>query len=366
MTRNKWNQRFLRPQEGDAGDAGGGDTGHLPSGGDAIGSGNDARVALLNSIGDQYDEIRSEELSDINDDGSTSAFKVQRPDGSEEDLAERTAAEDGAAAEAARVTAEQEAHGESTAQQITRKVNGKLVTKSLEEWLVDASKVNAADEYLQDAARIRKEASRVLDTEQVPTQKPTQPEIDPQAQAAEERARRVKLARAIQMGTEEEAVAAIEELQNMARTPTLSVEDVGRVTDERMTFNTAINDFNREFSDLVSNPQLHAMVKQADAALIAKGDKRPYAERYTEIGNAVRSWRDDLVKSVTPTAAPTPTAPTDDLATRRAAKAAAPKVPQSAGKVAAAPAEEDNEEDVSSVIANMRKSRGGPEWMQGR
>lgn len=354
MTRNKWNIRFLRPQEGDAGDAGGSD-GHAPSGGDAIGTGNDARVAMLNSIGDSYDEIRSEDLADINDDGSTSEFKVQRPDGEEEDLAPEPVPPTPDPTEPA---------PSDTAQMITRKINGKMVTKPLEDWLVDASKVNAADEYLQDAARIRKEAARFSEPEPTPQPEPQRP--DPQVVAAQDRAQRVKLARAIQMGTEEEAVAAIEELQNMSRAPTLSVDDVSRVADERLKFNTAINKFNEEFSDLVANPELHRMVLQADAELIRQGDKRPYGERYAEIGSSVRSWRDNLIKSVAP-ATPTPEAKqADDLANRRAAKAAAPKAPVTASKVAQQTVEEDGDEDASSVIAAMAKARGGPQWMQGR
>ena len=35
--------------------------------GDAIGTGNDARVALLNSIANQSESDRAEELADIND-----------------------------------------------------------------------------------------------------------------------------------------------------------------------------------------------------------------------------------------------------------------------------------------------------------
>ena len=75
MTRKLLN-RYYRPTE-DGGDLGGDSS----SGSGAIGTGNDARIALLNSIGDSADELRGEDFADINDDGSTSEFKVQRPDG---------------------------------------------------------------------------------------------------------------------------------------------------------------------------------------------------------------------------------------------------------------------------------------------
>lgn len=354
MTRKLLN-RFCRPAD-DGADLGG--DASLPSGGDAIGTGNDARVALLNSIGDSYDEIRAEDLADITDDGKLEPFVIQKADGEQEDL-------DREPAPAPTPEPTPEPEGADTAQMITRKVNGKMVTKSLEEWLVDASKVNAADEYLQDAARLRKQA--LQPEPDAPAPAPVQQGPSPEEIAAQQRLERVKLARAIQMGTEEEAVAAIEQLQNMSRTPTLTVEDVGRVADERLKFNTAIAEFNKEFADLVSNPQLHAMVLQADRDLISKGDKRPYAERYTEIGTAVRKWRDDLVKSVAPTPAPASkdAAPADDLANRRAAKAAAPKAPTAASRTAQPVVEESDDEDVSSVIASMAKARGGPQWARG-
>lgn len=350
MTRKLLNRYFAEMGED------GGDGGDSSSGSGAIGTGNDARIALLNAIGDSADDLRAEDLADINDDGSTSEFQVQRPDGELEDLAE-PAPKDTTKPE---VT---EPDPLDTAQMITRKVNGKMVTKPLEEWLVDAQKVNSADEYLQDAARIRKELRVEPEAQRT---EPEQPRITPDQSAAQRREELRQRVRAIQMGTEDEAIAAMEALQNMNRTPTLTVEDVGRVADERLKFNTALAEFNKEYADLVSNPQLHRMVLEADATLIRNKDTRPYAERYKEVGDAVRAWRDNLIQSV----APVPTEPTPSkvatLEDRRAAKAAAPQAPKAASKVAAPRVEETEDEDASSVIAGMAKARGGPQWMQGR
>jgi hypothetical protein len=44
--------------------------------GDAIGTGNDARVAMLDRINDVNDSARAEELAEVHDDGTTSEFKV--------------------------------------------------------------------------------------------------------------------------------------------------------------------------------------------------------------------------------------------------------------------------------------------------
>ncbi len=343
--------RLMAEQDGDGGDSGTG-----PSGGDAIGTGNDARIALLNSIGDSNDSLRSEDLADINDDGSTTPFSVDDED------AEAVAAREEAATEAARLAAEQEDTAAPTTQMITRKVNGKDVTLPLEEWLVRAQKVEAADEYLQDAARQRKELQR-NDQQPAPApvvkQGPSAEEI-----AAQQNVERRALARAIQMGTEEEAVAALERLQNMVKTPTLTVEDVGRVADERLKFNSAIKWFSDEYKDLTSNPQLYNMVVQHEAALVQQGDKRPYAERYKAVGDAVRVWRDNLISSVKPEPSTT-NPPIASLDAKRAAKAAAPKAPTSASTKAAPVTQEEEDESPSAVIAAMAKSRGGPQWARG-
>ena len=329
----------LMAEEGDDG----GGSGSGPSGGDAIGTGNDARIALLNSIGDQYDAIRAEDLADINDDGSTTPFAAPTTD--EEETAEAPA----------EPVAEEET---PTTQMITRKVNGKDVTLPLEDWLIRAQKVEAADEYLQDAARQRKEALR-----QEPQPAPVVPKgPSTEELAAQQLAERRQLARAIQMGTEEEAVAALEKLQNMGKTPTLTVEDVGRVADERLRFNTALAWFADEYKDLTGNPQLYNMVIEREAALVRGGDARPYVERYKEVGDEVRTWRDELIESAKPSvSAPPPSS----LDAKRAAKAAAPKAPSVASTKAAPVQQEEEDDSASSVIAAMAKARGGPQWARG-
>jgi hypothetical protein len=347
--------RLMKPQGDDGGDAGGG---NLPSGGDAIGTGNDARIALLNAIGDQYDNIRAEDLADINDDGTTTQFVA--PSLNEEDEEARAAREE-TETEAARLAAANAAETQPTTQMITRKINGKDVTLPLEEWLVRAQKVESADEYLQDAARQRKELQR---NEQTP--EPVVPQGPSTEELATQRLAEMRtLARAIQMGTEEEAVAALAKLQTANQPPTLTVEDVNRVTDERLRFNTAINWFAGEYKDLVSNPELNSMVIAREATLVRQGDRRPYAERYKAVGDEVRTWRDNLIASATPVTTTETTTPVSSLDAKRAAKAATPKAPTSAS-TKAVPVQQDEEEDSpSAVIAAMAKARGGPQWARG-
>ena len=163
------------------------------------------------------------------------------------------------------------------------------------------------------------------------------------------------LVRAIQMGTEDEAMEAIEKLQ--AR-PSVSADDVARTVDERLTFNDAVSRFQKDYKDLADDPVLLNIVLQRDKELIAQGDKRSYWERYEDIGNSVRTWKEGLTKAATPE----PEKPVSD---KQARKASASAVPQGAGtKAPAAVQDEDREETSAEIISKMAKSRGGPQWLR--
>ena len=163
------------------------------------------------------------------------------------------------------------------------------------------------------------------------------------------------LVRAIQMGTEDEAMEAIEKLQ--AR-PSVSADDVARTVDERLTFNDAVSRFQKDYKDLAEDPVLLNIVLQRDKELIAQGDKRSYWERYEDIGNSVRTWKEGLTKAATPE----PEKPVSD---KQARKASASAVPQGAGtKAPAAVQDEDREETSAEIISKMAKSRGGPQWLR--
>jgi len=319
--------------------------GHLPSGGDAVGSNNDARVALLNQIGLQSEVGRADELADVHDDDSTTPFEADA-----ETVAHLSTDEPPAPQPLTEEPAPQ-----PLPQMVKLKINGSEVEMPLEEALARAQKVSAADQYLEEAVRLRTAQAAPPPAPVAPG--PTAAEVEAQS-LAERRA----LARAIQMGTEEEAVAAIAKLQSSSERPTITMDTVSRTIDERLKFNTAIDWFNKEYSDLKSDPQLNRMVLEADAALLRQGDTRPYAERYKAVGDAVRSWKDNLIKTATKT---TTTAPVASLEAKRAAKAAAPAAPVAANVRAAGAPQEEEDESPSQVIAAMAKARGGPQWARG-
>ena len=314
--------------------------------GEAVGTGNDARLALLARINDANDEARAEDFASINDDGSTEAFVARNADGTDENLTDDTVQDVDATAEIDRLAAESsDPEPAAKPRMITRKINGRDVTLSEDEWFARASKVEAADRYLAEAAQLRNEQLRQVQATPQRAPKP-EPTVDDD----------LAIARAIQMGTEEEAVAALRSLRQTR--PSITQDDVARTIDERLTFNEAISKYRTEFADVVNDPVLNQMALDADKRLIAQGDNRPYMERYAEIGNSIRTWANGLAAKRAPAAAPAP-----DAKLQR--KAAVVSTPKAASQKTVSSVEEEADESPASIIASIAKSRGGPQWMNG-
>lgn len=306
-----------------------------------VGTGNDDRLALLNQINDQNDRLNAEELADVQDDGSTSAFVAP-------ELTDDSVVVD--PADTPLVVADPTDISVVDVDPVVRpkiKVNGEEIELT-DELIAKAQKIASADKYLADAKK-----PTPVDIEPKPT-RPSQEDVDRAAQATE-----LALVRAIQTGTEEEAVVALREMRKLAANPSgITSDDISRSVDERLSFNTALEWFNNEYKDLVDDPQMKTIVQDRDDQLVQAGDKRPYKERYAAIGTEVRAWRDSLVSKYAPKSDPV-----QNLAAKEAKKADAPKVPVVASSIAKpAAAEDDKDESASDVIAAMAKRRGGPQW----
>lgn len=303
--------------------------------GETVGTGNDARLKLLNQIADQSEEGRADELAGVNDDGTTEPFQKETAPPDNEDTPPQ----------------EETPPSEPEVKKYKLKVNGKELELTEEELIARAQKVESADDYLRQAS------------EKLRTTEP--PATPPKPRVSEEELRRQQdeedkaLVRAIQMGSEEEATAALRKLREQASArPSISQDDVYRTIDERLNFNTAIRQFEKDFADIAGDERLYNLARQKDEELLASGDKRSYSERYAEIGNEIRAW----ISKVAPKPKEDPSVLEDKLAK----KAAAPKPPQAASKKVTPPPAEDDEVDdnPSAVIANMAKTRGGPQWMR--
>jgi hypothetical protein len=311
------------------------------SSGGAVGTGNDARLKLLSDINDQNDEDRADELALVNDDDTTEPFRAVAEEVVDEEVGKEVVEE----------VADEEVVEEPKKFKI--KVNGRELELTEEELIARAQKVESADQYLADAARSKRVAA-----EPEEPKGPTAEELRRQ-QDEEERA----IVRAIQMGSEEEALEAVRKLQSRSQRPSVTADDMSRAIDERLAFNEAITSFRSNFADIAGDPLLNQLALSRDAQLLEQGDERSYKSRYEQIGKELRAWKESL--------APTPTeeipAKDTSLEEKVVKKKSAPKPVSAASAKVTQPKEEDDdgEEDASTVIANIAKHRGGPQWMRG-
>jgi hypothetical protein len=160
------------------------------------------------------------------------------------------------------------------------KVNGVEQELTDEEIVKLAEKSAGADEQFREAARLRKEAEEL--------RRASPPKEEEKTEAVEEDDR--ALARALQMGNEEEAAAVIRKI----RTRPSQDADVQRMIDQRLEFRNSAQWFQTEYPDIVQDPNLLQLVLAEDEKLVNAGDKRPYKARYEQIGNSLRKWRDGL------------------------------------------------------------------------
>lgn len=321
MTMFRKINRYMAPETGEEGAGGGG--GGEASGG-AVGTGNEARVALLESINDALDEgERGDELAHVNDDDTTEAFRKEK-------IADPEVVEEAKIVEPTEAVAPAK---------VKIKVNGEELELTQEELIERAQKVESADRYLQEASEARKAAKP-------PVEPPAKKEVDYKA-----------LVRAIQVGTEEEAEAALRQLQTSQERPPAPMDDVSRVVDERLKFQDAMKAFSTEYADILGDPRLNSMAQQMDSEMLANGDTRSYAQRYTEIGESLRGW-------VTKLGGGKKEEPKVDT-TREERKAALPATPTAAaGKSAPPKTDTEDDDNPTSVISKMAAARGGPQWMR--
>ncbi|MBA0086146.1 MAG: hypothetical protein HRJ53_14255 [Acidobacteria bacterium Pan2503] len=220
------------------------------------------------------------------------------------------------------------------------KVNGREIELTYEELLARAQKVESADQYLAEAARVRHEQN------QAPAARQPAP---PAARPSDEED--AALARAMQLGTEEEAVAAIRSLRNSA---SAQADQIVSTVDERIGFLQAVDRFSKDYADIIGDPVLSSIAFAMDKHLKDSGDKRPYQERYAWIGDQLRGKLRGWAQKYGAENA-------QKLEEKTQRKRAAPANPQQAGSKALPQPDEDDEdgpEDYSKWIRQEAERRG--------
>lgn len=256
----------------------------------------------------------------------------------ETDAAAGQTEEERVAAAAAAATA---ASGDD--QMVTLIVDGKEVQKPLSE-VLDAGKRYlqkdmTADERIAEATRILNEAKKLNSGKAQPAERPSEPLQGEDDDAA--------LARAIQLGSDEEARAAIAKLRKGGRTDDTSITSM---IDARIEFRETAGWVKTEYKDIFDDPMLSGVFMQKEADARAQGDTRPHRDLYKEIGDGLRKWRNGLVPKQ------------DAIQDKVDRKASVPVIP-TARAVAPVNTDEGNEDatdaaETQAFLAEQRRRRG--------
>lgn len=259
-----------------------------------------SRIELLDKIADSADEITADQFvpNDINPENATEEQVDNHKD--QEEPAE-------------------------VVKTFKLKINGVEKEATEQEVLAAAQKVLSADQYLHEASKIYREAS-------------VQPSKDVSTDVDDDD---IALARAIQMGTEDEAAKAIQTVRAKAR---LSQDDVVKLVnssiEERMKAQTDLSRFFEEYKDLLADPIAKDLVYELDENYHLRGEQPGY-ERFKKAAERVKQIRGT----------------THSMDDKRIRKASVTPITVASSR---APAEvEESEPTPSEVIAQMAGSRKG-------
>jgi len=329
---------------------------------------NNARVARMNEIADQNDKSGAAEMQDT--DGNRLVMREETPEEKEEAAAredaesQRYLAEEEARAlqqegiepetEQAAEKQEPEKPTETQAAQDVKTINGVVhyltVVNGREKWLTleqlrtAAQKVESADEYLASAAAsVRNSARLALSEEKDESSKvESEPEVDLE-----------KTLSSVAMGDEEaikQLASVVRGLQKQAQAkPSAVTPDVLQQFDERWSFRRAVEWFEEQYQDVLSDPKLKKLVYDKDTELFNSDPKMPYKQRLKAAGDEIRGWIQQQ-KGTQPVKA----AVTETKVDRKKTLVNVPSAAQRQTPVE----DEEAEESVEDAIQKMARARG--------
>ena len=218
-------------------------------------------------------------------------------------------------------------------------------------------KETAADYRLKLASQLLQEAEAKAKGAAI---SPETPAALPEPQGQDDAA----LAQALQFGTPEQAAAALKELRGR---PSVSPEEIARIVDARsrnvaqdeIQFQEAKKFVQAEYSDLMSNDYLRRLFfleenrRRAPKERGGEGDKRPYKDLYTAIGNDLRKSF-NLQKPAAAVGSPS----SGTAQARQARKADTPPVPRTAATRLQEASGAAKVSTPSEIIAGMAARRG--------
>lgn len=245
---------------------------------------------------------------------------------------------------------------------VTVKIDGQERQVSVADMQRDYQKNGAADKRLEEAARQSREAARLLAEAQaragippvgVDPNKGT-PESTTQAETSgdDPKAEAKRIVTALFEGDEEKALEAVERLVAGRQAPTQAQPDtqqIAQVVKQQMSVDSALEQFSKDYQDIVSDPYLATIADQYLEAEV-KDPTKSYAEALDAAGKKTRDW---LAAKTGQPAVNTP--PTMDRTQKLERKAGIDNVQALNTKATTV---EEPVQSASDVIADMKKQRG--------
>lgn len=288
---------------------------------------NNDRLAKIESIADgrdAFDELDDREAAAAKEDAEAKAYGIKlQTEGVDANVVEGNTVEESSETVKEDTGDTKVVNGETYYRQI---VNGREKWQTLKEIRASASKVEAADEYLQTAAESVRNASRLALSKDAPS---NVEKVDVRS-----------LLRAAALGDEE----AIEKLASVIETrPSEVTPDVVRQIDQRLSFRTELASLEEKSKDLLENPYTKRLFRDRLNEMKEENPTMGLTEAYTSIDKELRAVFPGLTKAKTQ----------DKLERKRTLV----NVPTAASRQAAEE-EPEGEEDVSEVIQKIAKARG--------
>lgn len=215
---------------------------------------------------------------------------------------------------------------------VTIKVDGKekqVPRSEIEEFGRRAmQKELAADSRLEQANKLLKEAEEKL----------AQVSKDPEKRLSDDD---VAQARALQVGTEDEAAEVLRTLKKAAP----DQDQIIAMAEVRAVNRIEFNQVRKDYADILDDPYLAQIAVMEDEVLLKSGDKRSPAERLPDIAKKIREWRGEK------------TAPVESMQDKKDLKATITNLPSASTRKPAP--EQPKPRSASDVIEQMRKDREG-------
>jgi hypothetical protein len=169
-----------------------------------------------------------------------------------------------------------------------------------------------------------------------------------------------ELAEVIQFGTKEAAAEAIKFIMNRSA-PAVKPEEIVRAAQQAVAPAIAFEEgkkfVQKEYGDLLADPDLRAIFLMKENAFRENLDKRGYVELYTAIGEEMRQ-KFGRPKQGAATPAPQPSTQGRTLAEKHEAKAKAPAAPRLASARLDGDGNQPKAPTREQVFDKMRAARG--------